>query len=593
MNPPPRAALVARLEQAYALAAAGRSAEAEAAFRVLIAEDPACIPARDDLCVLLLGAGRAKEAEAEARASLALKPAGPDALNNLASALLRQQRGAEAQAALREALRLRPDFVEALYNLGWACTAVGDGAGAVAALRRVFALSPDDPRHLAALSAALRDQHWPDEALALAERAHALAPAQPALRITLARALRLAGALGRAQAVLEEVPAGARDAALLATLAQLQWEAGAMDAAIATAEAALALDPGALAARMTIAHARPCASPQDPNLLALEAAGADPALPADQRIRCFDAIGKCRDDLGEHPAAFARHRAANELRKQRGPRYDHARELAYVESCRELCADGSFVRLAEHGSRSELPVFVVGMPRSGTSLVEQIIAAHPAAHGCGELLEIPNLVRREPGYPLALRNREGAWVAATAERHLAGLVGRAGAAASRIVDKMPLNLRHLGLIHALFPRARIVVCRRQAADNCASLYFQTFGPGHEYRDDLVDLARFYASCQRLLALWQAQLPSRVLEVRYEDLVAAPELWSRRVIESLGLEWDERCLRSHESARAVRTASAWQVRQPIYTSSVGRWRRYGDAFAPLIGTLRAEGVEVEA
>jgi tetratricopeptide (TPR) repeat protein len=600
VNPAPRPALVARLEQAYALASAGRTADAEAVLRALIEAEPDCLPALDDLAVLLLGAGRAAEAETAARASLQRAPDGADAHNNLGSALLRQQRAAEAVAPLRRALELQPGFAEAAYNLGWARLGSGDDAGGVAALQRAVELRPDDARYLTALSAVLRERNWPEEALALAEHAFALAPQELSVRLTLARAARAIGDTARAIELLEQAPERASSALLQSTLAQLQWDAGAMDAAVAAAEAALALDPRAFTARTTLAIARPVVAATDPNLLALEAAVAEPALETIERIRCLEAIGKCREDLGEHAAAFASHAAAKALCRTVAPRYDHAQTLEFEAACRELCADGTLQALAAHGSRSELPVFVVGMPRSGTSLVEQIIAAHPQAHGCGELIDMSNLARRinaaalaegKAGFPRALRGLAARDVARLAEAHLARLVARAGPQARRIVDKMPVNHRLLGLIHVLFPRARIVVCRRDPLDTCVSIHSQRFGPGHEYAHDLGDLGRFYASCERLLALWREQLPLDLHEVRYEALVAAPEAESRRLIAALGLEWDDRCLDTHAQARAARTSSAWQVQQPIYTSSVGRWRRHGDALAPLIAALRAEGVEL--
>jgi hypothetical protein len=373
-----------------------------------------------------------------------------------------------------------------------------------------------------------------------------------------------------------------------------------MDAALAAAGSALALDPQHTAARVTRVNARRITAADDADLVALEATAADAALPAPERVRCLEAVGKCREDLGDHAAAFARHAAAKALRRGLAPRYDHDQTLRYEAVCRELVADGTWRRLAAHGSRDARPVFVVGMPRSGTSLVEQVVAAHPAVHGCGELLEVNNIARRlhdaaraagHDGYPLALRALPGAALAALAQQHLDALVARAGGGAARIVDKMPLNLRHLGLIHALFPQARILLCRRDPRDTCLSIFFQGFGRGHEYAYDLGDLGRYWAASARLAALWRELMPGAIHEVAYEDLVAAPEAESRKLVAALGLQWDERCLRPQDLARPVRTASAWQVRQPIHQGSVGRWRHHADALAPLIAALHAEGVEL--
>jgi hypothetical protein len=220
-------------------------------------------------------------------------------------------------------------------------------------------------------------------------------------------------------------------------------------------------------------------------------------------------------------------------------------------------------------------LFVVGMPRSGTSLIEQIIASHPAACGAGELGFWDAAARRHgAGLPdEALRRRLGG-------DYLKVLTGHS-ASASRVVDKATVNADYLGMIHAVFPRARIINLRRDPVDTCLSCYFQQFPSALSYTMDLGDLAHYYREHQRLMDHWRAVLPpGTLLDVPYAEVTAHQETWTRRILEFAGLPWDERCLEFHTNTRAVATASVWQVRQKMYSTSVGRWRNYEKFLGPL-------------
>jgi hypothetical protein len=226
------------------------------------------------------------------------------------------------------------------------------------------------------------------------------------------------------------------------------------------------------------------------------------------------------------------------------------------------------------------PVFVVGMMRSGTSLVEQIIASHPAAAALGELRFWNDVVRsnealsRQQPPAEALRNK-------LAQDYL-DLLDRHGASALRIVDKTPVNSDYLGLIHAVFPNARIISMCRDPIDTCLSCYFQQFSPALNFTMDLKDLAHYYREQQRLMAHWRTVLaPGAILDVPYAGLIAEQEAWSRRMLEFIGLPWDPRCLDFHRTERPVVTASYWQVRQKLYGDSLQRWRNYRKFIGPLL------------
>ncbi len=243
-------------------------------------------------------------------------------------------------------------------------------------------------------------------------------------------------------------------------------------------------------------------------------------------------------------------------------------------------------RLPRASNESELPVFIVGMPRSGTSLVEQILACHPAVFGAGELRDISRLADSlkaasapdaEGPEDLAVLDEDSLDDAAA--QHLDRLHALGGAAA-RVTDKMPYNFNNLGLISLLFPRARVIHCVRDPLDTCLSCYFQNFARGNFHSFDLRHVGLFYTQYQRLMRHWRAVLDIPVLDVHYEEHVAEPERVCREMLAFLDLEWDRACLRFHESKRVVKTASRDQVRRPIYTRSAGRWRHYDAYLGPL-------------
>ncbi len=245
-----------------------------------------------------------------------------------------------------------------------------------------------------------------------------------------------------------------------------------------------------------------------------------------------------------------------------------------------------------------MPVFIVGMPRSGTTLVEQIISAHPAAYGAGELPDIIGLVRALPGF---LRNNREPYPEcvgelnenaefALSERYLEKIRLSPGDP-ERVTDKMPHNFLHVGLIALLFPNARIIHCTRNPVDTCLSCYFQDFMGRHTYAYNLEDLGYYYGEYRRLMAHWREVLPMQFMDVNYEELTANAEANSRRIIEHVGLPWDERCLEFYKTGRNVATASYDQVRQPIYRKSVERWRNYEQHISPLLSSLEQAGVEI--
>jgi hypothetical protein len=320
--------------------------------------------------------------------------------------------------------------------------------------------------------------------------------------------------------------------------------------------------------------------------------------PADQSRLHFTAA-ELLDSVGRYDEAFDHARVGNELAR---PPYDPAAHERTFDSLIDYFTRDRMARLARSEDRNETPVFIVGMPRSGTTLVEQILASHSAVHGAGELDFMQQVWAGTVGmissdgagvgggrsgsseylrdrrlgpsdkYPACLDRLTMDQVTGISQVYLQPLIAM-NPAAKRITDKLPLNFLHLGLISLLLPGARIIDCVRDPRDTCLSCYFATFNAGNDFKHDLNHAAHFYLQSRRLMKHWREVLDLPMLEVSYEQLVMEPESQARRMLEFLGLPWEAQCLDFHHSRRAVTTSSMQQVRRPMYQSSIGRWRHY--------------------
>jgi tetratricopeptide (TPR) repeat protein len=298
------------------------------------------------------------------------------------------------------------------------------------------------------------------------------------------------------------------------------------------------------------------------------------------------AAGKMYDDAGEYERAFGHYEHGN-LLEQTG--FDSGEHHRFVEKLAETFDANTLAARFGQGYPSELPVFVVGMPRSGTTLVEQILASHAKVFGAGELPDIPSIADTLPKhslddshYPECLNSLEPEVLHGFGEAYLKRIqmLGKPAGEPCRIVDKNPMNHQHLGLIALLLPKARVIHCRRDPLDTCLSCYFQRFKHGHNYSNDLGNLGFYYRAYERLMEHWRTALPIPILEVDYESVVTDQEKVTRRLTDFCELEWDEGCLQFHQARRTVETASNWQVRQPIYRSAVNRWQNYAAHLGPL-------------
>ncbi len=350
---------------------------------------------------------------------------------------------------------------------------------------------------------------------------------------------------------------------------------------------AIQLGPSFGAAWLRLAHLRRFRNKTDPDLRLMRALSRTKELSQADREALHFALGKVYDDLGCVNDAFRHMQAANEMRKRRTP-FDMRAMQQLVSRIIQVCDASFFDRCKGMGLDSSLPVFLVGMPRSGSSLVEQILASHPRAHGVGELgtlgrltADLPARLGTHTPFPECLREMTQEGAETMASDYLRRLTRDASVDALRVCDKMLSHLLLVGLIAALFPNAKIIHCKRNLMDLGLSVYLQSFaGGGVGYAYDLDDIGRYYQLTKRLIDHWKRVCPIQIFEVEYESLVQDPEPRARALVEAVELPWDPRCLDFHRSSREVRTVSHWQVRQPIHSRSVERWRPYAKHLAPL-------------
>lgn len=308
------------------------------------------------------------------------------------------------------------------------------------------------------------------------------------------------------------------------------------------------------------------------------------ALSAGDNINLHFGIGKYYDDTGQYELAFDAFHKGNILQRQRAGKFDRAGFSHLVDALISVYTADVVSQRRMEASQSQLPVLIVGMPRSGTSLIEQIIASHPDALGAGEL-PFWELIGKANQAAVMTNKYEQKFIAETASAYEQILLGYSTETTKRVIDKMPSNFIWLGLIHAIFPQARIIHAQRNPVDTCLSIYFQCLTPYHSYGTDLDDLAFYYREYARLMQHWRTVLPAdRFCEVPYEALVDDQTAWSQRIIEFVGLEWNERCLDFHNTERTVATSSSWQVRQKIYRTSKERWRNYESHLGPLLDLM---------
>ena len=576
------------------LSRVGRAEEAVQAYRRAVAIRPDTPTVLVNLGAALRGLGRSAEAVEAYRRALARDPRSAAAHYNLGVALQDLGRDEDAAQAFRHAVSLQPGDADAWANLGAVLLSLGRTGEAAAAQRRRLALEPESAEAHAALAAALLSLGRIDEAVEFSKRAVDLRPEEMGAHLLLGNGLREQGHAAEAiEAYQRAVALDPGAAGPWVNLAIGLQERGDADEAAAAIDRALDIDPASAAAWSVRGGLKTFGAGDTDidRLRELLAASPEGAGHAEDRIELEFTLGKAFMDLGDADAAFGHLNSANRLRRARLS-YDVRQDVAQFEQIARSLDAPRLASLAGGGHSSDAPVFILGMPRSGTTLVEQILASHPLVHGAGELTTLEEILIDRLGESLSPIERAVRMadltpddLAAMGAGYTSKLTPQAPHA-RRVTDKMPANFRLAGLIRLILPNARIIHCRRDPRDTGLSCYARKFSRGQDFTYDLRDFGLYYRAYETLMAHWRALMPAdRFIDVAYEEVVADLETQARRLIAFLGLDWDEACLGFHQTRRPIRTASVHQVRQPLYRSSLARWKAYEAHLGPLIDALR--------
>jgi len=533
----------------------------------------------------LLRAGRPADAIAPLRDAALMQPFDAIIQHDLGLACLEVGRLQDAVAALQRAVAINPRYSDAFLRLGIASEKVGDIGGAIAAYDRATQLLPSLTEAWFRAGALVYELGHRDEAIGCFRRASATGGKTSFGRLGKARALLTEGRNPEAERVLRQtLAADPRNAMAHDLLGNLLSEFGRFDEARECFERAIGIAPLLAGCYYDLVRCRPVTSPDDGLLQRMDAALATPGLEAAQRLRLHLAIGKAADDLGDYALAMQHFDAADDVRRGSAP-FDSAAFNIEIDRMIARCTPDLIARASDLGSSDATPVLILGMPRSGTTLVEQIVSMHPEV-GAGDELHFWN--ERGAAWHLscstgnASAGNQKPFLAKAAADYL-GVLHEISPKTARVTDKMPFNFLWAGLIHLTFPRATIIHCRRAAVDTAVSIHQTHFHPSLAFPTGGAELVAYFHSYRRLMDHWRSVLPAdRFIEVDYEELTRAPEPVIRRIIAACGLSWHDACLRPESNPRAVRTPSKWQTRQPIYRTSVARWRRY----EPWLGPLRA-------
>jgi tetratricopeptide (TPR) repeat protein len=532
------------------------------------------------LAAKLLQAGRPADAIVPLRDAARLEPFNPIVQHDLGLACLEVGRLTDAVVALQRAIASNPRYTDAYFRLGIALEKLGSIGEAIVAYDHATRLQPSLTEAWFRAGALVYTLGYRDEAIGCFRRAAVTGGKTSFGRLGNARALLTEDRNDEAEHGLRHTLAlDPRNAMAHDLLGNLLAELGRFDEARECFQRAIAIAPLLAGSYYELVRCRPVTSDDDGLLQRMKVALATPGLEMAQSLRIHLAIGKTAEDLGDYALAMQHFDAADAARRS-FVSFDPAAFSIEIDRLIARFTPELIARAPELGSCDATPVLIIGMPRSGTTLVEQIVSIHPEA-GAGGELHFWNQ-RGAAWLGSGAAGIETPFMTQAAEDYL-GLLRAIAPKAARVTDKMPFNFLWAGLIHMAFPRATIIHCRRAAVDTALSIHQTYFNPSLTFPTGGAELVAYFRGYQRLVEHWQSVLPAdRFIEVDYAELTHEPEPVIRRIIAACGLAWHDACLRPECNPRAVNTPSKWQARQPIFRTSVGRWRRY----EPWLGPLRA-------
>jgi tetratricopeptide (TPR) repeat protein len=569
----------------------GKWSEAERSLKKAIRLNPEFPDAHNDLANVYLKKGRLKESFNEYRKALGFAPNHPMLLNNIGNVLMTQRDFKQALKWFNRALEQDPQNAITHCNLGSTLRGLGDDAGAASAYRRAIELNPRETTFINNLGEVLIELGEPDEAVECFSKALEIDPRQQRSMLGLGKAWNARGNLARAvecyRQAIEIDPANAQ---CFIGLGAAYGDHGEIDEAVASLRKAIEINPRQVSAYPVLARYKTFTAGDD-DIRAMETLFSAKESGDTDKSRLAFSLGKAYEDIGEYDKSI-KYVIKGARLKRKQIDYSNAATRERFERIKQVFSADFFARCADVGFADRTPIFIIGMPRSGTSLVEQILASHPAVFGAGELDDLSRVYRslgesaagaQTDNFPEDLVELDPDRFEDLGSEYIRR-IRRLSADASFITDKLPHNFMRVGFIRAILPRARIIHCTREPMDTCLSLFKTDFHRGQFYSYDMAELGEYYRLYRELMDFWRTVLPDFGLDLKYEQLVNDPQGQTRALLEYCDLPWDDACLDFHRSRRKIRTASSAQVVRPIYRDSVDLWKRYEKYLQPLAAAL---------
>ncbi|WP_306262510.1 tetratricopeptide repeat-containing sulfotransferase family protein [Pararhizobium sp. IMCC21322] len=562
--------LMAMLEAAHKIYAVGQPEQAKLAYHAILQLDSSFPDANNSLGIIDVEAGKHDLAERWFEKAAKAEPTRPTFHNNRGLALLELKRNKEAVDCFKASLDADPEFVPAMVNLGKGYNAMGEYKEAIPVLKKAVSITPDFLDAYTELASAYGEMGQIDEAISSLDEALKVRPTAGRLLNQKAGLLTIFGRLEEAEAIhrkiLDHEPDNINSYNAIARTKKFET----YDDDMKNMERLYKTIPDVDYSKVLQGE--------------VEKEGHE-----DPKMNLAMALAKAFEAIKEYEKSFFYYKEGNRLRRKKYF-YNQADDFREFDLHRQLFTPALLAEFKGAGHQDKTPIFIVGMPRSGTTLLEQVFHSHRDVFGAGELAFMPQLVREEFKNMRIFENKLKAGKVTNETFRGIGAaylekVREIETDSPFITDKMPHNFLRVGFIKLALPNAKIIHSNRNPIDNAFAIFKQIFGnDGHPYAYDLVELGQYHNKFRELMAHWDSIFPGQILENRYEDMVADLEKQTRTVLDFCGLDWDPNCLNFHEADRAIRTASVTQVRQPIYKSSVEKWRKYEAQLQPLIRVL---------
>lgn len=569
----------ALLNLANALRDQGHLEEAEKTYRQATSARPNYVEAHNNHAIVLMDLLRYDEAITAARYAIAFDPKHAGAHTNLAAALREVGQLKEAEETARKSLKLNPDSAEARIDLADILFLYDNLDEAETLFSEAMEMVPDNPRLYLKLSAVLERANKIDEALEAIEKAVELNPEMPEVYHRQAMICMMGNRIQQALDSLEKaLDLKPEFPAALATKSEILQTHGDMDGAKKAASEALTMSDKIPYVYFTLSKVKKFTEDDEDFIKMKQVADKAMNFGKGQATSLHFALFKAYEDVGDYKNAFEHLKTGNDLKFSTVP-FDRDAQLNSFKKIKEIYTTDFVDSFKGEGSDSDVPIFIVGMPRSGTTLTEQIISSHPDVFGAGELHALSEAEKE-----LGFINHENCKALGERYVELTRSIDKDSKTARKITDKMPGNYMRLGQIFATLPNAKIIHCRRNPVDTCLSCYKQLFARGHYWSYNLDAMAEHYALYDDMMNYWRENFGDRFLEINYEETVSNFENQARRLLDFVEMEWDDACLTPHKTKRSILTASKGQVRKPIYKSSVEAWRRYEEQLSDFAAKL---------